>query len=42
MSTQYDDGEQRDCLDCHGTLEFDADDGSWHHIDGGNSCSRYR
>lgn len=29
------DGEQRDCLDCHGTLEYDGDTELWHHVSEG-------
>lgn len=39
MSVQVEDGERRDCLDCHGTLEFDGDDELWYHISD-TDCSR--
>lgn len=41
MSGQYQNGERRDCLDCHGTLEYDGEDESWSHVEE-NSCPRER
>jgi hypothetical protein len=42
MVGHYTDGELRVCLNCHGTVEFDAEDGLWEHVDGGEGCSRER